>query len=196
MKYGRLEVQKEIEHKNKCQMVLCRCECGNKKEIQLNNLRSGHTKSCGCIWEEQKHKPRFIKHGMYSTPTYKTWRSMLNRCKYTCVRGSGRYLGRNIKVCSSWNEFKVFLLDMGERPEGKTLDRINNNGNYCKENCRWSTPKEQSNNKENTIFITYNNITKTINEWSKELGVPRATIYSRKKESGWNDNDCLFGRPI
>lgn len=162
-KFSRLEVIEELEPiftkgGNKQRKFLCRCVCGNKKEILMGSLLSGKTKSCGCLHKENKGREK--KHGFRSNKinsamkrTYETWRSMRRRC--FDKKNKKKYIlygGRGITICKEWDEFLIFLKDMGERPIGKTLDRVNNDGNYCKENCRWATPKEQASNRRKRVI--------------------------------------------
>lgn len=125
-------------------------------------------------------------HGHYKnnkyTPTYKTWLSMKQRCNNPHAPNYALYGGRGIKICKEWNDnFIAFLSDMGERPKGTSLDRINSNGDYCKENCRWATPKEQSMNLRTTYIIEYNGEVDSVHGWSERLGVSYSVIkYNHK----------------
>ena len=126
---------------------LCECECGNVKHINSGALSAGITKSCGCR-RSAVSKAKATKHGAYGTPTHNTWRGMKQRCFNAMHRAFEYYGGRGISVCDRWNDsFDSFLSDMGERPDGMSLDRINNDGNYEPDNCRWATPKQQANNR-------------------------------------------------
>lgn len=126
---------------------LCKCSCGQEILVAASRLRSGNTKSCGCL-----KRDRLIKHG-YSRkigspePTYRTWRAMLVRCRDKKSPYHGK---RGVTVCDRWHDFRNFLEDMGQRPSGHSLDRIDNNGNYCPENCRWATPETQIRNSRAT----------------------------------------------
>ena len=150
-KYGRLTIIKEIQ----CRItpggmikrqVICSCECGNEKVVVLNSLRSGATRSCGCYRKEVTTQTKTI-HGLWKHPLYKTWADMKTRCYNTKDKYYKDYGGRGIKVCDRWiKSFPNFLQDMGERPTGYSIDRINNDGNYEPSNCRWATNKEQQNN--------------------------------------------------
>jgi len=176
-KFGRLFViEDSMERYFKEVVWKCRCDCGNQKMIIGSRLSSGVTKSCGCLANELTRK-RLFKHGKSanSDPTYQSWSNMLRRCYNKKNIAYERYGGRGIKVCSNWkNNFVLFLDDMGERPEGLTLERIDNDGNYTPENCKWATRKEQGNNKTNNILITDNSVTKTQSGWASAIGISPA----------------------
>lgn len=134
------------------------CDCGSVKEINKGNVNSGKVKSCGCYLREHAraniaaNKAAFtgsrLSHGMTGTPTYNSWASMIQRCGNEARENYGYYGGRGISVCARWRDsFEAFLSDMGERPAGLTLDRIDNDADYSPDNCRWVTHKEQCNNR-------------------------------------------------
>jgi len=197
MKFGRLKIIEDTEEVvtskggNKIKTILAECDCGSMKRYRLPNLRSGHTQSCGCLWEEQKHLPRYTTHSMTKTGTYKSWRAMLDRCYRPETNGYHNYGGRGIKVCPLWHSFDVFLKDMGVRPVGTSLDRIETDKDYEPTNCRWATNKEQAENRRNSIKITFNGKTQSLNDWASELNIPRSTIYGRYKDFGLRGYDCL-----
>ena len=124
------------------------------------------------------------------TSTYYTWRNMKNRCNNSNNKRYHDYGGRGIKACKRWLKFENFLADMGERPPGKTLDRIDNNKGYYKENCKWSTRKEQQRNMRNNRWITINNKTQCLMDWCKELNLKYNTIFTRLLR-GWPVMEAL-----
>jgi len=118
-------------------------------------------------------------------PLYKTWVRMRGRCNRPNVDSYPRYGGRGIKVCERWdNSFHSFAEDMGERPVGCTLDRIDNEKGYSPENCRWATKKQQSNNRRDNVFLTHKGVTKTLAQWAVATGINESTVLWRNKQ-GW-----------
>lgn len=142
--FERLTVLEEIKERNKHGhiMYMCICTCGNYVKVLGASLRSSSSKSCGCLQREVA-----LKHGKFGSKVYMAWQQMKDRCFNPKNKRYRDYGGRGITVCSEWLKFENFYSDMGDKPEGLSLDRINNNGNYNKENCKWSTPKEQANNR-------------------------------------------------
>ena len=145
------------------------------------SLVNGTSSSCGC-----SHRT----HGLSGKPEYLIWYSMIDRCTNKSHKFWGHYGGRGITVCSEWMLFKNFFADMGDRPKDKTLDRINNNGNYNKRNCRWATKKQQDNNKRTNHLLMYNGKTQNITEWAEELNMKRYLIYNRLI-MGWSIEKAL-----
>lgn len=188
-KFNRLTAIKFVDMRmNSQQFWLFKCECGNEKVISVNSVKIGTTKSCGCLSSELLKKRS--KHGMCKTKIYKIWAVMLQRCFNQDNKGYKNYGGRGIKVCSEWLKFENFYKDMGDKPEGMTLDRKNNNLGYCKSNCKWSNRKEQNNNKRNNILITYKNKTQTLSQWAEELNINYNIFFYRFK-SGWDIKKIL-----
>lgn len=146
-KFGRLTVIKKVQGDGKQTSWLCECICGNQKEIRSGNLRNGHTKSCGCLPRDillERNK----SHGLSDKPEYFIWKGMKSRCNNPLADGYQNYGGRGIVICDRWLEsFENFYEDMGPRPSKKhSIDRIDNSGDYCPENCRWVTRKIQGRN--------------------------------------------------
>lgn len=150
-KFGRLTVKSKGESKNGQCRWFCVCECGNETLSYYGNLKKGVSTSCGCFRKEQIAKS-LTTHGDAGqnkrSPTYRSWESMIRRVSSEKYKGYHRYGGRGITVCDRWREsYQSFLEDMGERPLDRTLDRINSDGNYEKENCRWADALTQSQNR-------------------------------------------------
>lgn len=137
-------VNRRGSDKNGHSLWECVCDCGNTVIISGTNLKSSHTTSCGCM-----NKEAITKHGLRNSPEYQSWKAMIQRCTNPKAQGYEYYGGRGITVCSPWlNSFEEFYADMGLRPSnGYSIDRIDNNKGYYKENCRWATSAEQNKNK-------------------------------------------------
>lgn len=134
------------------------------------------------------------KHGMKNSRTYKSWTHMKYRCLNPNCKKYKDYGGRGIKVCDRWMDFQLFFEDMGERPEGMTLDRIDVNGHYEPGNCRWANNKDQSNNKRKNDVIDYLGASMNLSQWADALGIPRTTLYNRIYTLGWPVDRALGGR--
>jgi len=197
-KYGRLTVIKRIENRiyNSGRSViqwLCRCDCGNKNVyVTTNSLRNGSTRSCGCLAKETSSKSIIkisTKHGKSKTRLFNIWSAMKDRCYNKKHIAYLRYGGRGIKICNKWlnsnNGFINFynwVLENGYK-DYLTIDRIDNNGNYEPNNCRWATHLEQQKNQDKTIKITINDEEKTMHEWSEISGIKHSIIYWRYKNN-------------
>lgn len=167
--------------------------CGSIKIYQKSNLSK--SKSCGCM-TKQILRDHQKKHGLSKiygkeTPEYKTWRSMIARCKNVNHKSFEAYGGRGIGVCSRWESFEKFFLDMGLRPKDMALGRIDNDKGYSPSNCRWETPKQQARNRRGNHNLTVMGETKTISEWSEITGILHCTI-SRRVEMGWTPRQAVF----
>lgn len=181
MKYGLFTVLNEnrIYRDNRIYW-LCRCECGTTKEVIIKNLKSGTSKSCGCLQKKQIIE-RSTTHGKRHTRVWRIWQAMKTRCNNEKMPQYRNYGGRGISYCKEWELFENFYKDMGEPPRGMSIDRIDNNRNYEPTNCKWSTHKEQgrnrsSNRKINGICIT---------EISKGLG-GRHSLVAKRLNRGWS----------
>ena len=186
--FGRLTVETVVgKSKNGHYLWSCQCECGNTTKVTSSCLISGHTRSCGCFQKERAFVSNLThghsKNGKVSR-TYKTWYSMIQRCNNPNSRGYERYGGRGIHVCDRWLLFENFLEDMGEAPKKLTIDRIKNEGNYEPENCKWSTQKEQQNNRRNNKIIEFRGETHNLTQWSEILRIDYDVL--RKRLEVWS----------
>lgn len=178
--FGRLTVLGPHKREGHATYWKCRCSCDKKTEkyIYVSSLTTGVTQSCGCIRVEGM-VARCTKHNKAHTLIYSLWQSMKDRCCNPQNAYYKDYGGRGIYVAPPWLDFNVFYKDMGDRPPQRSLGRIDNDGPYCKENCRWETSKEQANNTRMTVRLTYKGETKTLHEWAEELDIHPGTIQSR-----------------
>jgi hypothetical protein len=164
----------------------CICECWVEKIIQWNHLRTWHTISCGC---GNKHR---TTHWMSGTHIHKIWKDMTRRCRNENRKCYKDYWWRGIKVCERRLKFENFRDDMlPTYIEWLTIDRENNNWNYCKENCKRKTDIEQANNKRNNRVIEYNGKIQTVAQWARELWVEYSMLYRRINKS-WRINERIF----
>ena len=180
--YGRLTVIAEGPRSDR-RRHLCRCECGNETMVMTSNLTKGHTQSCGCLQRERTGRAR-LTHGKTHTPIYSVWCNMLNRCRNANVPHFDNYGGRGIVVCERWRVFENFYADMGDVPEGFTLERIDVNGPYAPANCRWATPVEQQNNTRKNLWLEFRGARKTLAQWARLLGFKRRLL-SLRLYKGW-----------
>lgn len=164
---------------------LCQCECGAEVVVRGAFLRSGKTKSCGCYKRERMKAGLGRKHGMEGSRTYTSWAAMLGRCRNPNDPSYGHYGARGITVCERWEHFSNFLTDMGERPSGTTIDRIDSTGGYGPGNCRWATAKEQQNNISSNRRVCYEGSTYTLRQLSDLTGVSYELLRTRIGR-GWD----------
>ncbi len=190
-KFGRLTViSRDLSRRDRT-LWICKCDCGNHTIIEGYCLRTGHTVSCGC-YQKEKVSLSNTTHGLRNSRIYKTWCNMKKRCYDTNNNRYYIYGARGIKVCDEWiHSFENFYKDMGSTYKDElTLDRIDFNGNYCKENCRWATISEQENNKSNNHLITFNGETDTMMNMSKKYHLTYSTLKHRIQR-GWNIKEAL-----
>jgi hypothetical protein len=176
-----LPIRNRNKHNKRKPFQVCECSCGEVKVVQCRHLRSGGTQSCGCLSDQKK-----TKHGLRKFAEYSVWFNMKSRCLNSRNKRYQDYGGRGIRVCERWldsdNGLTNFIADMGPRPSDKhTIDRIDNDGDYCPENCRWATGFEQSRNKRTNAMLTHNGKTQCITDWAEELGISRSTLRGRLK---------------
>lgn len=191
-KIGRLKFIKFMYTKASSARWLCLCDCGNKKIVCASSVRLGVVKSCGCLLKESARKQQRkinFKHGKTGTRIYTTYVQIKSRCYNKKDKSYKNYGARGIKCL--WESFEDFYRDVGDPPSREiTLDRINNNGNYCKENCKWSTKSEQAMNRRTAHMLTYKGETKNMKTWALELGISYKSLWYRIKQ-GWPVDKAL-----
>lgn len=195
-RFGRWTVLSLSERRqNRCCVYNCRCDCGTEREVKSQSLKSGRSRSCGCLNLELLKKRSWEFGPTKRRREYNIWRGIRQRCLDPNNPSFENYGGRGIKICREWLEsFETFCTDMGQAPSGRhSVGRIDNNGDYCKENCRWETFDQQCNNSRWNVFLTHNNKTQTIAQWTKELSLPRGVISSRLR-SGWPVDRALSAK--
>ena len=177
--FGYLKVtDRVIDSKHQKAYWKCTCSCGNETIVSTSDLRSGHTKSCGC----KKFESHNSTHGMKHSRIYQIWCEMKKRCYLQSSKSYPHYGGRGIRVCDEWiDNFPAFYqwsMDSGYS-DSLTIDRIDTNGNYSPENCRWSTHSEQQRNRTNNLYLEYNGETQTLSEWCRRYGVIYGSAWNR-----------------
>lgn len=188
MKYLNLSGQKfhflqaivRVENKAKTHGAqwLFKCDCGNVKTIVGQLVYHGKIKSCGCL--RSTRKPR-LTHGMAKSGEFYSWVSMRQRCNNETCKAYPDYGGRGIKICEAWNTFAQFYADMGPRPAGTSLDRIDNNLGYFPTNCHWATQKTQCRNRRTTTLIEHEGKILPLQEWGEIFNIPYQTLWQRHK---------------
>ena len=202
-RFGRLTVIQKASYRPKSHNTywLCRCDCGNMKEVGGRNLKCGNTKSCGCYHSEQASKSN-SKHRRTKTRLFNVWVSMRSRCNCKTNLAYHYYGGRGITVCDEWNDFQTFEkwafssgYDETAKPHECTLDRIDCNKGYYPENCRWVNSTVQANNQRSNILISFNGKTQTRAQWAREKGWRYELIRDRIDRYGWSIDRALTEQP-
>lgn len=191
VRFGRLVAVKPIVRRGS-RVWVCRCDCGGEATVSAGALRHGRTRSCGCLHRESIAAigRASARHRAVGTPTHSSWHAMMLRAGTGSHRDRVRYLDRGITVCERWRKFENFLADMGERPPGTSIDRIDNSRGYEPGNCRWATVLQQQRNRSSNRLLTWNGETLTTAEWAERTGIERHTIGYRIR-NGWSVEDAL-----
>lgn len=199
--FGRLKVVKDgpvvqfgSHRRQKASTSICMCVCGKEVRVFNNSLRSGHTKSCGCLNNDTR-RLIFTTHGRSRTKEYAVWEAMIQRCTNPECKRYSDYGGRSISVCDRWIKFENFFEDVGECPIGMTLERIGNDGNYEPSNCKWATRKEQSRNTRRNVIYTVNGVTACLKDLCEQFGKSYAVVKSRLRVYGW-EFDRAWSDPV
>jgi len=159
----------------------CKCDCGNTKIVSTNKLNNGHVKSCGCL-----AKTNAVKHNAIGTREYITWTNIKARCTNPNNNSYHNYGGRGITVCDKWlKSFENFYEDMGICPKGFSIERVNNDKGYNKDNCIWASSKTQSMNRRSNFIINYKGEEKPLKEWCEDLNLEYKKVFARIKQLGW-----------
>ncbi|MBQ0014774.1 MAG: hypothetical protein KBS82_05580 [Oscillospiraceae bacterium] len=180
---------------NKFTVWKCVCDCGTEREVVANSLLSGRSTSCGCEHSKiMTHvaKENFTTHGKTNTRLYQIWAGMRKRCFNPNSSNYANYGGRGISICDQWSDFEVFesWANQNDYSDSKSIDRINVDGNYCPENCRWVDSVAQANNRRSNTFYTYNGESHTLAEWAKIKNVSYKGLW--KKVSNGNTLEQIF----
>lgn len=183
--FGYLKVIRRAGRDNSgAALWLCRCVCGEEREISGPALRAGRNKSCGC--KSPRFKPKDPDQVVTNKRAYRIWAGMIARCSSRSAGKSRRlYYEKGIRVCDRWKKFANFYEDMGDPPDSMSIDRIDGSKGYFKDNCRWATPKQQANNMSSNHIIEYAGKSQTVSQWADELGLkPNTLLYRIRRGVG------------
>lgn len=190
---NRLKLLHYLPPEGSGRLGLYACACGAKVKRLARLVERGLSRSCGCLRRDVNRGRR--THGATGTPMYRAWHSMIDRCHNPNNTDYALYGARGIKVCRRWREsFSSFLEDLGARPEGRSLDRIDNNKGYTASNTRWATPTQQANNRSSVVRLRFRGRCLTLRQWSEATGIPYSTLRSRHR-AGWSASQTLT-RPV
>lgn len=191
-RFGRLIVVKDLgmltckSGTYKKHLYGCKCDCGKEVRVHRGNLLRGITQSCGCLFNEIL-LARNTTHGQSKTKEFKIWQGIISRCTLPSATGYKNYGARGITVCERWlHSYENFIQDMGPRPSPEhSVERVDNNGDYTPENCRWATQKEQVYNSRKAVLLTVNGVTAVQSDWARAAGI-RQSVLGRRLRSGWS----------
>lgn len=184
-KYGLLSPIEIAEVRGPLYFWKCKCDCGNETIVQVGSFRSGRVKSCGCLRKKKGKSHWMTKHGLSHIKEFRIWWGILRRCHEVRCKEYKHYGGRGITVCDRWKQsYENFLEDMGKCPAGLSIERIDNDGPYCKENCRWADRNTQCRNRRNNVKHEFLGEKRTIPEIAEILGLSEKTLYTRWYRNG------------
>ena len=190
-RFGRLvALRSDRAHANHKRLWVCRCDCGREVEVLAVLLKRGQTQSCGCM-KADRNRDRLTTHGHAGkdhrrSRAYKLWAGIKRRCDNPNDPNFPRYGGRGIAYDPRWADFAAFLADMGEPPDGYSIERDDPNGGYHKGNCRWIPREAQALNRRDTHWIEYGGERKPMAEWARVLGIPYKALHGRIMRRGWS----------
>lgn len=193
LRVNKLLVLRRVDNVGKQPAWLCLCDCGREHRVLGMHLRAADVTDCGCGTSQRISAAR-VQHGMTDTPEWAVWKSMRERCTVPTHKSWLSYGGRGITVCPEWNTFAQFYADMGPRPKGTTLDRIDNSKGYSPDNCRWATWKTQANNRRSNVYVTIDGVTCTLKQWADHFGVDYAVVKERRAD-GKGGLDLFLASP-
>lgn len=196
-KFGNLFVVSKANNIGRFTAWNCLCDCGESVVVRTGGLTSGNTKSCGCL-RKKVSETNFTKHGHKTnrkpSPEYTSWSLMRDRCNNKNNKNYYRYGGRGISVCEQWVDFNNFYKDMGNRPVGTTLERIDSNKNYCPENCCWATRKQQSRNRDYCKTVIFEGKSEKLFELAERFGIDLQLVHQRLSR-GWTVDRAIKQTP-
>lgn len=199
-RFGRLIATRYLGKIDKKSRWQCRCDCGTECVKAAQHLALGLIRSCGCLRSEvsaEMLRERATTHGASRSPQKRAWRrwaGMMSRCYRKTDTAYSRYGGRGITVCERWHDVWNFIADMGDPPESLTLERINNDGPYSPENCRWASYSDQNSNRRSTRKVIRDGRSQSIAQWAREAGLSKSVVYARL-ERGW-PLDLALTKPL